>query len=80
MLRELNELAKKLKIVNNRISYHQFRYKFAINYIRQGGDAIRLQRVLGHSTIVTTQGYVRLQTDDLRETQIRTSLLKKLKS
>lgn len=79
MLRELKELAKELKIVNNRISYHQFRYKFAINYIRQGGDAFRLQRVLGHSTIVTTQGYVRLQTDDLRETQIKTSLLNKLK-
>lgn len=79
MLRELKELAKELRIVNNRISYHQFRYKFAINYIRQGGDAFRLQRVLGHSTIVTTQGYVRLQTDDLRAAQTQTSLLRKLK-
>lgn len=43
MLRELKELAKELKIINNRISYHQFRYKFALNYIRQGGDAFRLQ-------------------------------------
>ena len=79
MLRELKLLAKKLRIVNGRMSYHQFRYKFAINYIRQGGDAFRLQRVLGHSTIVTTQGYVRLQTDDLREAQMKTSLLRKLK-
>ena len=79
MLRELKELAKKLRIENSRISYHQFRYKFAINYIRQGGDAFRLQRVLGHSSIITTQGYVKLQTDDLRATQMQTSLLKKLR-
>lgn len=79
MLRELKMLARELRIVNSRISYHQFRYKFALNYIRQEGDVFRLQRVLGHSSIVTTQGYVRLQTEDLKAAQMKTSLLNKLK-
>jgi integrase/recombinase XerD len=80
MLRELKELAADLRITNPDIGWHQFRYGFALNYIRQGGDAFRLQRVLGHSSIVTTQGYVRLMTEDLKETHIKTSRLNKLKS
>lgn len=80
MLRELKELAKELRINNPDIGWHQFRYGFALNYIRQGGDAFRLQRVLGHSSIVTTQGYVRLMTQDLKEAHIKTSRLNKLKS
>lgn len=79
MLRELKLLAKDLRIINDNMGFHQFRYGFALNYIRQGGDAFRLQRVLGHSSIVTTQGYVRLMTQDLKETHIKTSRLKKLK-
>jgi len=79
MLRELKLLAAKLRITNENIGWHQFRYGFALNYIRQGGDAFRLQRVMGHATITTTQGYVRLVTDDLKETHIKTSRLNKLK-
>jgi integrase/recombinase XerD len=79
MLRELKELAKELRIINNDIGFHQFRYGFALNYIRQGGDAFRLQRVMGHASIATTQGYVRLMTSDLKEMHHQTSRLKKLK-
>jgi integrase/recombinase XerD len=78
MLRELKELAADLRITNEDVGFHQFRYGFALNYIRQGGDAFRLQRVMGHATIATTQGYVRLLTSDLKEAHIQTSRLKKL--
>ena len=37
----------------------------ATNYIRKGGDAVRLQRILGHGSITTTMKYVHLQTEDL---------------
>lgn len=80
MLRELKDLAADLRVTNERIGFHQFRYGFALNYIRQGGDAFRLQRVMGHSTITTTQGYVRLVSDDLKETHIKTSRMNRLKN
>jgi integrase/recombinase XerD len=80
MLRELKLLAADLRINNEDVGFHQFRYGFALNYIRQGGDAFRLQRVMGHATIITTQGYVRLMTDDLKETHVKTSRLTKLRS
>jgi integrase/recombinase XerD len=78
MLRELKNLAADLEIENARLGFHLFRYGFALNYVRQGGDPFRLQRVMGHSTITTTQGYVRLVTDDLRETHVKTSRLNRL--
>lgn len=44
---------------------HRFRHTFAYRYIRAGGDAFSLQRILGHATIVTTMVYVNMQTDDI---------------
>ena len=41
------------------------RHTMATNYIRKGGDAVRLQRILGHGSITTTMKYVHLQTEDL---------------
>lgn len=38
---------------------HNFRHAFASTYIRRGGDIYRLSRILGHSTISTTQLYLR---------------------
>jgi len=38
---------------------HAFRHCFAASYIRRGGDLYRLSRILGHSTITTTQLYLR---------------------
>ncbi len=48
---------------------------FAAGYIRNGGDAFRLQRVLGHSTLEMTRRYVNLQTADLQAVHQRLSLL-----
>jgi integrase/recombinase XerD len=38
---------------------HAFRHAFAVNYIRRGGDLYRLSRVLGHTSVTTTQLYLR---------------------
>lgn len=47
---------------------HLFRHHFAATYIKRGGDIYRLSRLLGHSTISTTQLYLRgLGVEDLRE-------------
>ena len=37
---------------------HDLRHKFGIDYLRGGGSIYALQKILGHSSIQTTEGYV----------------------
>jgi integrase/recombinase XerD len=53
--------------LRGRVHPHLFRHQFAANYIRQGGDIYRLSRLLGHTSISTTQTYLRgLGVEDVR--------------
>jgi site-specific recombinase XerD len=50
------------------VNPHAFRHVFAVNYIRAGGDIYRLSRILGHSSVTTTQTYLRsMGIEHLRE-------------
>jgi len=51
----------------NKTSIHAFRHTFAKHYIKSGGDAFKLQRLLGHSTLEVTLNYVKLYSNDLKE-------------
>lgn len=75
MLRHFKVLGTRLRITGVRFSFHTLRHTFAVNYIRNGGDVFRLQRVLGHSTLEMTRKYVNLQTSDLQAVHDRLSLL-----
>lgn len=59
--------------------FHQLRHNFGLNFIREGGDISELRRLLGHSSITTTQLYVNLQTEDLKRAHQKTSILSRLK-
>ncbi|WP_051827402.1 tyrosine-type recombinase/integrase [Metabacillus indicus] len=48
-------------------SIHAFRHTFAKHYITSGGDAFKLQRLLGHSTLDVTLNYVNLYSEDLSQ-------------
>lgn len=47
-------------------SLHALRHTFAYNYIRTNGNVLKLQKILGHSSVAVTQRYVRLIIDDLK--------------
>jgi integrase/recombinase XerD len=79
MLRDFQALAKELGIKDVRVSFHTLRHTFAYNYVRNGGNLFYLQKALGHSSLQTTRRYVELQTKDLQEMHLKTSLLSRLK-
>jgi site-specific recombinase XerD len=61
-----------------RFGWHRLRHTFATNYLRQGGDIVRLSMVLGHTQITTTQRYLHLVPNDLSAHHQRVSILGRL--
>ena len=41
-----------------RFRAHDLRHKFAVDYLRAGGDIYRLGRILGHASVKTTEIYL----------------------
>jgi integrase/recombinase XerD len=77
VLRDWKRLCHKLNIPYR--PFHQLRHNFGLNFIREGGDISELRRLLGHSSITTTQLYVNLQTEDLKRAHSKTSILSRLR-
>lgn len=50
-----------------RTGVHRFRHTFAKNWIVNGGDIFKLQKMLGHSSINMVKSYVDMFTDDLQQ-------------
>ncbi len=74
--RDFRILGKKLNITGVRFSPHTCRHSFAVGYLRNGGNLEFLRRILGHSSLVTTQKYLRsLGVEDLSAVHNRLSLL-----
>jgi integrase/recombinase XerD len=74
--RDFKQLGKSLGIVGVRVSPHTLRHSFACEYLRRGGNLEFLRRILGHSSIITTQKYLRsLGIGDLQAVHDRLSLL-----
>jgi|SRR6185369_6220863 len=77
MTRDFQNLCKSVSVPYK--PFHYLRRTFAKNYITQGGSLFMLQRCLGHESITTTQRYVCLNVEDLKETHLRTSILSRLR-
>lgn len=50
-----------------RVSPHRLRHTFATEYLRRGGNIRRLQQILGHESLASTQIYTQVMTEELRE-------------
>lgn len=57
--RDIKNLCAKAGVVGSHVHPHAFRHCFAVTYVRRGGDLYRLSRILGHTSIATTQLYLR---------------------
>lgn len=78
-LDQFKKLCKRLGISGVRLSWHTLRHTFATCYLRDGGNIIYLSRILGHSSVQTTQMYVQNNVEDLALIHVKTSLLSRLR-
>jgi integrase/recombinase XerD len=76
-LRAYYLLLKRLSIPKS--GFHRIRHTFATQYLKAGGDVVRLSKVLGHSQVTTTMRYEHLLTEDLQAPHQRLSLLNRLR-
>jgi integrase/recombinase XerD len=58
ILRDIKELCGRLGIEGVRLSPHGFRHFFSCNYMKRGGEIYRLSRLLGHTSVRTTEIYL----------------------
>jgi site-specific recombinase XerD len=57
--RDLKTLCRHAGVQGSHVRPHSIRHYFAVSYLRAGGDLYRLSRILGHTSISTTQVYLR---------------------
>ena len=55
--------------LNKPVSFHSLRHAFATHLLESGADIRRVQVLLGHSSVVSTQIYTHVATDYLRTTK-----------
>lgn len=65
--------SKKLGI---NVTVYHLRHTFALWYIRNGGDAFALQKIMGHSTMEMTRTYVNIAMTDVRKNHVACSPLR----
>jgi integrase/recombinase XerD len=63
----------------SRSGFHRLRHTFATSYLQNGGDVVRLSRVLGHTQITTTMRYLHLLVSDLQKPHQHLSILNRLR-
>lgn len=62
----ISRLGRRANITDKRCSPHTLRHSSALLFLRRGGDALSLQRLLGHTTLAMTNRYLgSLSIDDL---------------
>lgn len=58
---------------------HRFRHTFAKKWTTMGGSVVVLQKILGHSSLAITEGYLNLLTSDLKSEMDEINIIRNLK-
>ena len=70
LCRLITELAQRAGISAKRVTPHSLRHTYALRCLRAGGNVVAVAKLLGHSSISTTQLYV----DHLATSELRSSV------
>ena len=60
-----NAALLRAKVLDVDVNFHTLRHTFASHYVMRGGSLVKLQAILGHASIRTTQVYAHLAPDHL---------------
>jgi site-specific recombinase XerD len=66
----IESLVHRLKVrlgIQESISPHKWRHTFATHFLHRGGNLETLRLILGHTNLKTTQKYLHLTKDNVRE-------------
>jgi len=75
-LRDFKQVCSRLRITGVRCSPHTLRHTFAVGYLRAGGNLFYLSRILGHTSVKTTERYLQsLGVEDLQAVHDKLSML-----
>jgi len=61
-----------------RIRSYDLRHAFALSYLRNGGDLLSLQRIMGHTDLAMPKRYVAYTLGDIKEQHAHASPVNKL--
>jgi site-specific recombinase XerD len=76
--RDMKLMGKRLGLTGVRFSPHTLRHTFAVGYLRAGGNLFYLSKILGHTSVKTTERYLQsLGIEDLQKVHSSLSLLTK---
>jgi len=64
--RDIKMLAAKAGI-NKKVTPHKFRHSFATHMLQNGGNVVAIQKLLGHTSLNTTQIYTHYSVDELKD-------------
>ncbi len=65
--------------VDGKVGPHKLRHTFATLYLKNGGDLESLRRIMRHKSVITTQKYIGLTREDLRNAHAKASPLDRLR-
>jgi site-specific recombinase XerD len=71
LLRIIQRLGRRADIPNAYV--HRFRHTFAINFLKNGGNALELKRLLGHTSLDMVERYVAIARVDLERAHKKAS-------